>query len=224
MNPDKGNLHTTTQRVSQVGRASEAPPPRPPSAPPLAPLGRPRSQPPLCFRTQLAAAGRLLPSALAHSRHIQTAGVWLAGSQEKYVEEVGCRRRRKAAIHGHRGVFIRFGCWFFSADCQPRIGQRFKNRRTLYNAVLTILYGNISDAIKRFIAAAFERRSRARDAPHQSRCFRVALFYIGSHLSVKARRGPSDPRQNTSALKFSQATSETLKRPATHIPQFGVGG
>lgn len=119
MNPDKGNLHTTTQRVSQVGRASEAPPPRPPSAPPLAPLGRPRSQPPLCFRTQLAAAVRLLPSALAHSRHIQTAGVWLAGSQEKYVEEVGCRRRRKAAIHGHRGVFIRFGCWFFSPIANP---------------------------------------------------------------------------------------------------------
>lgn len=113
MNPDKGNLHTTTQRVSQVGRASEAPPLRPPSAPPLTPLGQPRSQPPLCFLTQLAAAVRLLPSALAHSRHIQTAGVWLAGSQERYVEEVGRRRRRKAAIHGHRGVFYQIWMLFF---------------------------------------------------------------------------------------------------------------
>lgn len=85
-------------------------------------------------------------------------------------------------------------------------------------------YFHMSDAIERFIATAFERRSWARDAPHQSGCFREALFYIGSHLSVKARRGSSDPRQNTSTLKFSQATSATLKRPPTHIPQFGVGG
>lgn len=114
MNPDKGNLHTTTQRVSQVGRASEAPPSRPPSPPPLSPLSPPCSQLPLCFRTQLAAAVRLLSSRLAHSRHIQAAGIRLAGSQEKSAEEVGRRRRRKVAIHGHRGVFIRFGCWFFS--------------------------------------------------------------------------------------------------------------
>lgn len=199
--------------------------------PPAPPLGQPRSQPSLCF------APNWPPQSVSSPPHWHTAATFrrppfgwrdLRKSPWRRSDVGSGERRPFMAIVG---FLSDLDVGFYppianpASDKDSKIEGRSQARRFITpsspsymeitpapSSVSSPPPPPLSDAVGR------ERRSSSK------RMFREALFYIGSHLSVKARRGPSDPRQNTSALKFSQAIGATLKRPATHKPQFQVEG